>query len=263
MRISIFNLDNKTSFKDEYIKIIKVLNSKCITFNKKTYTYFDYINTYLFNNWKYRETYLDCYEYLNFIGININSRKISIESFINLIEFILNIQLLIESNKYYYDNTAFSTTCKSIIFHNIPLILDKLDYQAYDIDDKVLIFKKDIEYEDLFEIVPDEINELLISYNNINNNGIKMKRIILNKIYNYMEKDIDKYKNYNSTLISSIKIIINKMGVIGNIDKKYENLSNYKLRKYYDYCFSMMLYLIKTEIVFKYRDEIRNEIKTI
>ena len=170
--------------------------------------------------------------------------------------------MLIESNKYYNENTIFSSTCKSVLFHNIPLILDKLEYQAYDIDDKVMIFKKDIEYEDLFEIVPDNIYELLISYNNINNNGIKMKRLILNKIYNYMEKDIEKYKSYNSTLVSSIKTIINKMGIL-SIDKKYENLSNYKLRKYYDYCFSMMVYLIRTESVFKYRDEIRKEVKTI
>lgn len=262
MRISIFNLDTKTSYKDEYIKIMKVLNSKCITFNKKNYSYFDYVNTYLFNNWKYRETYLDCYEYLSFIGVNPNSKKITIDSFINLLEFLLNIQLLIESNKYYNENTIFSSTCKSVLFHNIPLILDKLEYQAYDIDDKVMIFKKDIEYEDLFEIVPDNIYELLISYNNINNNGIKMKRLILNKIYNYMEKDIEKYKSYNSTLVSSIKTIINKMGIL-SIDKKYENLSNYKLRKYYDYCFSMMVYLIRTESVFKYRDEIRKEVKTI
>ena len=70
------------------------------TFNE-TYSYFDYINTYLFNNWKYRNTYIDCYEYLKFIGVNINSKKISLDSFINLIEFILNIQILIESNKYY------------------------------------------------------------------------------------------------------------------------------------------------------------------
>jgi len=76
MRISIFNLENKSSYKDEYIKMMKVLNSKCITFNKKNYSYFEYVNTYLFNNWKYRGTYLDCYSYLDFIGVNVNSRKI-------------------------------------------------------------------------------------------------------------------------------------------------------------------------------------------
>ena len=103
MRMSIFNLNNNDTYKDEYIKIIKVLNSKCITIQKKTYSYFDYINTYLFNNWKYRNTYIDCYEYLKFIGVNVNSKKISLDAFINLIEFILNIQILIESNKYYND----------------------------------------------------------------------------------------------------------------------------------------------------------------
>lgn len=259
MRMSIFNLNNNDTYKDEYIKIIKVLNSKCITIQKKTYSYFDYINTYLFNNWKYRNTYIDCYEYLKFIGVNVNSKKISLDAFINLIEFILNIQILIESNKYYNDNTIYSVPAKSIIFHNIPLILDKLNYQAYDLDDKVMIFKKDIDYEDLFSIVPDDINELILSYSNINNNGIKTKRIILNKLYNYLLSDIEKYKSYNSSIFSSIKLVINKMGVIGDIDKKYQNLSNYKLRKYYDYCFNMMTYLLRTETINKYKEELKSE----
>lgn len=259
MRISIFNLNNNDTYKDEYIKIIKVLNSKCITMQRKTYSYFEYINTYLFNNWKYRNTYIDCYEYLKFIGVNVNSKKISLDGFINLIEFILNIQILIESNKYYNDNTTYSVPAKSIIFHNIPLILDKLNYQAYDLDDKVMILKKDIDYEDLFNIVPDDINELILSYSNINNNGIKTKRIILNKLYNYLLVDYEKYKSYNSSIFSSIKLVINKMGVIGDIDKKYQNLSNYKLRKYYDYCFNMITYLLRTETINKYKEELKNE----
>ena len=259
MRISIFNLNNNDTYKDEYIKIIKVLNSKCITMQRKTYSYFEYINTYLFNNWKYRNTYIDCYEYLKFIGVNVNSKKISLDGFINLIEFILNIQILIESNKYYNDNTTYSVPAKTIIFHNIPLILDKLNYQAYDLDDKVMIFKKDIDYEDLFNIVPDDINELILSYSNINNNGIKTKRIILNKLYNYLLVDYEKYKSYNSSIFSSIKLVINKMGVIGDIDKKYQNLSNYKLRKYYDYCFNMITYLLRTETINKYKEELKNE----
>ena len=259
MRMSIFNLNNNDTYKDDNINIIKVLNSKCITIQKKTYSYFDYINTYLFNNWKYRNTYIDCYEYLKFIGVNVNSKKISLDAFINLIEFILNIQILIESNKYYNDNTIYSVPAKSIIFHNIPLILDKLNYQAYDLDDKVMIFKKDIDYEDLFSIVPDDINELILSYSNINNNGIKTKRIILNKLYNYLLSDIEKYKSYNSSIFSSIKLVINKMGVIGDIDKKYQNLSNYKLRKYYDYCFNMMTYLLRTETINKYKEELKSE----
>ena len=259
MRMSIFNLNNNDTYKDEYIKIIKVLNSKCITIQKKTYSYFDYINTYLFNNWKYRNTYIDCYEYLRFIGVNVNSKKISLDAFINLIEFILNIQILIESNKYYNDNTIYNVPAKSIIFHNIPLILDKLNYQAYDLDDKVMIFKKDIDYEDLFSIVPDDINELILSYSNINNNGIKTKRIILNKLYNYLLTDVEKYKSYNSSIFSSIKLVINKMGVVGDIDKKYQNLSNYKLRKYYDYCFNMITYLLRTETINKYKEELKSE----
>lgn len=258
MRISIFNLDNKTSYKEEYLKILKVLNSKCIVFKSKKYTYFEFANEYLFNNWKYRETFLDLFEYLEFIGVKISSKKISESSFINFMEFLLNMQLLLESIKYYNDNIVFSTKASSILFHNIPLILDKLNYQAYDIDDKVIIYKKDIIYTDLLDTLSDDILELILSYNNVNNNGIKQKRLILNKLYNYLTNDIEKYKSINTSIYNTIKTIITKMGVIGDIEKKYIALSNYKIRKYYDYCFKMMCYLINSEYVYKIKDEIKN-----
>ena len=260
MRTSIFNLNNKTNYKNEYIKIIKVLNSKCITFKNKTYTYFDFINNYLFNNWKYRNTFLDLYEYLEFIGVNINSTKINLDGFINFIEFLLNIQLLFESIKYYNENVIINTKAKSILFHNIPLILDNLEFQAYDLDDKVVIYKKDIIYNDLLDEINDDIKELLLSYNNVNNNGIKTKRLILNKIYNYISLDVDKYKSYNTSIFNSCKTIITKMGVLGEIDKKYIRLSNYKLKKYYDNCFKMMCYLINSNFIYKIKNEIKKVI---
>ncbi len=258
MRISIFNRQNNVSYKNEYIKMIKELNTKCVIFNNKSYTYFDFVNTHLFHNWKFRGTYLNCYDYLHSIGVDVNSKKISLDNFLNFIEFILNIQLLMDNIKYYETNTKFSITAKSIINHNIPIILDFLGYQAYDLEDRIFISTKDLDYDDLKDIIPSDIYELMLSYKNTNNNGIKMKRLILYKIYDYMLKDIDKYKSYNTSIFNSIKTVITKMGISSNIDKKYSDLSNYKLRKYYDNCFYMMTYLIRTENIFKYRDEIKN-----
>ena len=257
MRISIFNRDNNTGYKDEYIKMIKVLNSKCVSFNGKDYTYFEYVNKYLFNNWKFRGTYLDCYEYLENIGVNLKSHKISKDNFINFLEFLLNIQLLINNLKYYSDNTKFSVKCKSIINHNIPILLESYNYQAYSLDDRIIICETDIDYDDLESLVPDDIYELILSYKNVNNNGIKMKRIILSKMYDFLICDLEKYKSYNTSIFNSIKLVVTKMGVLGNIDKKFIDLSNYKLRKYYDNCFCMMTYLIKTENILKYKEELK------
>ena len=70
MRKTIFNLEDKINIKDEYLKILKVLNTKCVIYNKKNYTYFDFVNNFVFNNWEYRGTYIDVYDYLDHIGIN-------------------------------------------------------------------------------------------------------------------------------------------------------------------------------------------------
>ena len=255
MRISIFQIHNKKSFKEEYSKIIKILSSKCVLYEKNSYSYFDFINTYLFHSWNYRGTYLDCNSYLESIGIYLsNSRKIHEESFLNFLEFLLNIQLLMESMKK-YKSVLFSDKANSILFHNVPLLIEDLGYSPYTIDDKVYLLPKDVFYEDLLEFVPDSLSELLITYRLIQNNGIKMKRIILAKLFPMIEE----YKSYNPSIYSSIKLIITKMGIIGDIDKKYKSLSTYKLKKYYDYCFEMICYLIKSEKVMKYREEIRGE----
>jgi len=260
MRISIFHRENQTTYKDEYSKMIKVLASKCLIFDKKEYTYFDYVNEHLFNNWKFRGTYLDCYEYLESIGVNIKSKKISKDSFLNFLEFLLNIQNLTNSLKYYADNTKYSIKCKSILTHNIPILLENYGLQAYSLEDRILILEKDINYDDLLTILPEDIYELFLSYKNINNNGIKMKRLILYKIYEYFQKDIEKYKSINSSLFTSMKLIVTKLGVIGDMDKKYRDLSNYKIRKYYDYCFEIMVYLIKTENILKIKEQLKNEL---
>ena len=115
MRIPIFQLEHKKTYKEEYQKMMKVLMSKCISYEKKDYNYFDYMNEYIFHNWKYRDTYLDIYEYLNSIGVNSKNKKITKESFINFLEFILNMQLVQNSIKRYYENTKYSVKCKSII----------------------------------------------------------------------------------------------------------------------------------------------------
>ncbi len=258
MRVSIFNRDNSQGYKDEYIKIIKELKNNCISFNNKKYSYFEYVNTHIFHNWKFRGTYLDCYSYLESLGININSKKITLDAFLNFLEFILNIQFLMEKIKYYYENTKFSILSKSIISHNIPLILESLGYQAYDLEDRIIIAEKDIDYSDLENMLPNDIYELALSYKSINNNGIKIKRIILDKIYAFILKDSEKYKSYNTSLYNCIKTVITKMGVCSDISKKYQGLSNYMLKKYYDECFDMMIYLIKTDKITKYRDEIKS-----
>ena len=53
MRIPILLKDNKNTYKDEYNKILKVLNSKCIVYEKNNYNYFEFVNTFLFHHWKY------------------------------------------------------------------------------------------------------------------------------------------------------------------------------------------------------------------
>ena len=153
-----------------------------------------------------------------------------------------------------FKSVTFSDKASSVLFHNIPLIVEDNGYNFYDIDDQVYLLKKDIMYDDLLELVPSNLYDLFMSYQTISNNGIKMKRILLLKIFNIMGDD---YKSFNPSIYSMIKMIVNKMGIVGEVDSKYKNLSTYKLRKYYDYCYKMMIYLVQSKEIMKCKEEIK------
>lgn len=255
MRTPIFQIQNHKSFKEEYLKIMKVLSSKCVLYDKKNYTYFDFIDTYLFQHWNYRGTYLDCSSYLLSIGIDLNHfHKIHEEAFFNFLEFLLNIQLLMESMKK-MKSVTFSDTCQSILFHNIPYIIEEMGYSIYDLDDQVYLLPRDVTYDDFMDTIPNTLKECMILYRSYNHQGMKMKRMILSKMYPMMEK----YKPNHTGVYMSMKHIVCKMGIIGEIDKKYKGFSHYKLKKYYDYCFEMMCYLVNSHKIQQYREEIKGE----
>ncbi len=253
MRIPILLKDNKNTYKDEYNKILKVLNSKCIVYEKNNYNYFEFVNTFLFHHWKYRNTYLDCDSYLKSIGIDFK-HKITEESFLNFLEFLLNIQLLLESMKK-FKGVTFSDKASSVLFHNVPLIIERMGYSAFQIDDKVYLLPSHVIYDDLLDYIPDTLNELLISYRLIENNGLKMKRLILSKIFPMI---LD-YKSVSPSTYSLIKMIVCKMGIVGEIDSKYKGISRYKLKKYYDYCYEMICYLIESQKIQSYKEELKGE----
>lgn len=251
MRKSIFEIENRINIQKEFLKLIANFHkntSGVYTSIEGWYSYIELINKKIFLNWKYRDTMLDVYEYFEHIGISqsIRSGVIAIdeELFLYYIEFILNMTdiALRKSIITKFDDTVLAT------LQNIQRILEKMNYKSEDIEDRVIIIKRNADVDSILDKVPLSIAEVLLEYNDFKNcKDITNKKAILKDLDLYIEKNKSKIKEIDSKLFDSIGTIVNKMGVNHPINEEpYKSYKLDDLLKWYDKCFLMMIHAIRS-----------------
>lgn len=265
MRKSIFEIENRLDIEKEFEKLIKALfEEDTIYYNYRDMSFFEFLNEYVFNLWEYRDTFTDLDDYLEHIGITsriINKCDVlTKEIFLNFLELLINLLLVIEE-KIGIKNVYFrNIKTKNIISHNVPIILEKMNYELYSEENTIRIRKRDADVDSILDLVPEEISYLLLSYNDIRNNNIESKKTLLKKIDLYIDTNKSKYKKIGKELLDSIETIVNKMGINHQSkEPSFNNLSDYELSEWYDKCFKMMIHLIRTEDIIKIKKE-RNEL---
>lgn len=261
MRKSIFEIENRLNIVEEFKKILTILyEEKTIYYNYEDLNLMTFLNKYVFSNWKYRDTFIELSDYMRNIGITSSvetgNEELTEEKFLNFLELLLNLYLTItrqfDMEKIFY----YSEKVKNTIPHNIPIILEKMNYEAVYCKDKVILRKRDADVDSVLDIVPINIAELLLSYNDIRNNNIESKKTILKKIDLYIDSNKRKYKSISADLLNSIDIIINKMGINHIEDKEpFNKFSNDELCAWYDKCFRMIIHLIRMEEISKISNE--------
>lgn len=259
---SIFEIENRLNINKEFEKLIEVFLTKehAVTYvndyNTKVYGRFiDGVNETVFLEWKYRDTFLNVFDYLDFIGID----EIFLEEgdyndknrILLFMEFILNMANLIENSK----KIVLMSVTKAAI-DNIYLILEKMNYKMKKLDDKIIICKRSADVDSILEVIPEDIASTLLEYNDFRvQNDIKAKQKILKNIDLYIEKNIN-IKSFDKDLDNAIGTIVNKMGVNHPIkEEPYKLLTDEELIKWYDKCFLMMIHAIRTIEVNKIENE--------
>lgn len=268
MRKSIFEIENRLDIKKEFESLIDALYEKeTIYYDHGFMSFFRFLNEYVFNLWEYRDTFTELEEYLEHIGITnrvINKYDVlTKETFLNFLELLMNLLLVIEKNIGLNKISFQNIKTKNIISHNVPLILEKMNYELYTEEDTIRIRKRDADVDSVLELVPEDISLLLLSYNDIRNSNVDSKKTILKKVDLYIDKYKSKYKSIGKDLLDSIETIVNKMGINHVSDElPFSNLSDSELCEWYDKCFKMMIHLIRTEDIIKIKKERNELIKT-
>ena len=230
---SIFDIERRVDFDEEYSRILSALNSATIH-RRNFWFYLDEI----FTKWKYRGTAFDWQQYLGDIGI-FNIEDCSNEEKFYVLQFLANMfQLIIENTP----PNEFENI--SHIAVNIARLLEKMNYQLSRIEDKYIIVKRDADVDSVLENSK-TISDYLLSYNDFAiENDLVEKKILLKHIYDYIENNSKKYKGINNSLYKDISFIVN------NFHVRHENESQIQITKkdlitVYDIRFKMMIHLIR------------------
>ncbi len=264
MRKSIFEIENRMDINKEFNRLTESLFEKSVVFYKNSdYSLYEFFNECIFNKWEYRDTFVDLDEYLEHINVNLYNECISQESFLNFLELLLNL-MKTAKDKINFNCVYFgSLKVQNIIEHNIPLILEKMNYEQFYENGTIRIRKRDADIDSVLEVVPENISNLLLSYNDIRNNNIENKKTILKKIDLFIDNNEKEYKSLDSKLVDAIGTIVNKMGINHlSKEKPFCDINNEDLNIWYDKCFKMMIHLIREKEIIKIKKE-RNKLLNI
>lgn len=247
MRKSIFEIENRLDIKLEYERLKSAFfEEDTIGYNGCLLSMYDFLEDYVFNSWRYRDTFTSQQEYLENLGISLYEETIAEEEFLYFLEYLLNIwntaRLIINFNSISF----YSQKVKNIIDHNIPIILEKMNYTINKNIEIVTIIKRDADVDSVLEIVEENCAELLLEYNDIRNNTYESKKRILKELDLYIEEEKNIYKSYDKTLYDTIQIIVNKMGINHPINElPYMKFTKTELIEWYDRCFKCIIHILR------------------
>ena len=261
---SIFDVENRLDIRREYERLARVFYEDSESalyaeddYHQKEYsTLIEAIDKMIFLKWKYRDTFIDVDEYLEHIGVDYEKtliygvEPIDKTTFLYFLEFLANMWVLIKKE----DSIELSQRAIATM-ENIPKILEKMNYKLKELEDKVIIAKRDSDVDSILTVVSEDIADILLEYNDFRiKNNIEEKKKLLKKIDLYIEKNI-KIKSFDKGLDDSIGTIVNKMGINHPIEEEFKTLTVAELTEWYDKCFLMMIHAIRTVEINKIKDE--------
>lgn len=260
MKNSIFDVEIRLDINKEFNKMIKYLHFTDNTTQSKGFggfTFIEAIDNYTFKYWPYRDTAINCVEYLKKLGLPDYLFRgvdtvITVKHFLYYIEFIYNIyEYAMYSGSIHVDNENVKA-----ILENIDIIVEKLNCKFVQDGDKFILIKRDANVDSVIEKVDDDIAFLLLEYNDFKvKDNLKRKNEILKSIDKYIEKNQSEYSNIDKDSYKSFGYILNNFGVNHKINDKYKDITTDKLLKWYDKAFDLAIHLIRFADVKKINKE--------
>lgn len=251
MRKSIFDIEIRVNINYEFDKLKEVLfKDGSLYYNSYNYSLYSFLNEEVFPIWEHKGMFIDFDDFANRLGINFELDTCSEENFLYLLELLINLWSMAEVKLDPNYEKYFSKKVTGYMRMNLPLIIEKMNYQIENNNKRYRLIKRDSDVDSILNFVPDNYVELLLDYNDIRNNNLNSKMEILKKLDKYIEENKKVFKSINTETYNSIQTIVNKMGINHPLkEEPFKSFSTTELISWYDKCFKLMIHLIRQKEV--------------
>lgn len=256
MRKNIFELykENNTISKDIERLYRVFVHEECLHYSIYKYTIPEYVDDYVFKNWKQKGNCLTVDDFLDVIDFYdiYDNAKYELDDLITFIEILYNFWYL--ANEHLCSSTSNKWSGNFYVLQDIMEdILCKYNHKAY-IDkenDRVLIIEDKPEVTAVVEIVDETLALDIVKYNHISLQGeIELKKSILRSLGAELEPKRKELETINKQLSNDIFFMLNNINIRHN-NRSKKDKSKYKeyvakmtkkqLEKWYDESYQMIL----------------------
>ena len=255
MRKSIFDIAaSSINMKSEVNRIVAMSTEENNLYNYGNYNLFDYVDDYCFNDWSWRNHFIDVEDFLESVdyeSMQKNAQNGDVDAFITLIELTYNFWYLAYIR---LENKEFGTKWQNNFFHLREVMLDNLEkynYKAYFDSDRILVIEDKPEVTAVAEIVKQELALDIIRYNHRSLQGkIELKKTILLSLGAELEPKRKELQVLNKQLSEDIFYMLNSINIRHNNRSKKDKgkykeyvakMSKTRLEKWYDELYQMIL----------------------
>ena len=258
-RKSIFDIASESlNISNEANRIVKMFYEDDTLYrNSSGYTIVEYIENYVFEEWKWRGHFIDVNDFMESIeyeSIVHRCQYYDTESFLTLIELVYNFwelahrDLIAEDSELKWGGNFYHL--EDVMNDN----LQKYNYKAYNCDDRILVIEDKPEVTAVAEIVEQNLAIQVIQYNHRSLRGnLDTKKQILIALGSELEPRRKELQALNKQLSEDIFFMLNNIHVRHN-NRDPKDPSKYKefifkmddgeLEEWYDELYQMLLLAI-------------------
>ena len=258
-RKSIFDIASESlNISNEATRIVKMFyEGDALYRNSSGYTIVEYIESYVFDKWKWRGHFIDVDDFMESIeyeSIVHRCHYHDTESFLMLIELVYNFwelaqrDLIAEDSELKWGGNFYHL--EDVMNDN----LEKYNHKAYNCDDRILIIEDKPEVTAVAEIVEQNLAIDVIRYNHRSLKGeLETKKKILVALGTELEPRRKELQTLNKQLSEDIFFMLNNINIRHNNRnskdpskfKKYvSEMDDAQLEEWYDELYQMMLLAI-------------------
>ncbi len=238
MRKNLFDIieNSQVDLYKEYTRVKKLFSDKYIYVVRTQYTIEEYIDKYLFTNWKHRKTCLSLTDFYNSFDIPKDIYSDDKKEILLYFEFVFNMAVLAWTIK------EFQQTAE-IIFSNIKQTLDSVNCKISSIEeDKYVIREKSEIVTNAASKYPDAASKI-IEYKSISLQGnLERKKELLNAIAAKFEAVRGRLKqNGYKDIQDDVGFLLNSLNIRHNNEDAIKKLSAAEIETWYDKTYDLML----------------------